>query len=58
MKTLLTSKTMWAGAAVTILGLLEQFDVTSIVADNSGWITAVIGIAIIILRKITTKAIQ
>ena len=58
MKTILNSKTMWTGAAVTVLGLLEQFDVTSLVADSSGWITAVIGIVIIILRKITTKAIN
>ena len=58
MKTILKSKTMWAGALVTLLGVLEQFDVTSIVSSNAGWITGLIGVAIIILRKITTKAIQ
>jgi hypothetical protein len=58
MKTILKSKTMWAGAAVTVLGLLEQFDVTTIVEGNSGIITIVIGIAIIILRNVTKEAIQ
>ena len=58
MKTIFNSKTMWAAFAVVILGILEHFDVVTVVQKNSGAILVLIGIGFIILRKLTRKEIQ
>jgi hypothetical protein len=58
MKTIFNSKTIWAGAATVLLGILEHFNVVTFVQNNAGAILVLIGIGFIILRKLTRKEIQ
>jgi hypothetical protein len=58
MKTIFNSKTMWAGGATVLLGILEHFNVVTFVQNNSGVILVLIGIGFIILRKLTKQEIQ
>ena len=50
-------KTFAVAIAVTIFGALEHFDFTAFLsADNAGIVTAVIGVAMYLLRGITNTA--
>jgi hypothetical protein len=51
-------KTILAGGAVVALGLLEQFDITSIVPDKFDELAvAVVGALMIYLRMITSTKV-
>ena len=53
------SKTVWLGVGVTLLGIGQAFlpEIASLFASHGGTATSVIGIAILVLRAVTTKAL-
>jgi hypothetical protein len=50
-------KTVVASVAVTLLGILESTQVTSLVAAHPGAVTTVVGVLMLVLRFVTTSPI-
>lgn len=50
-------KTLVFGVATALLGVLQSAEITDIVAQYPGIVTTVIGVAVIVLRFITTTPI-
>lgn len=53
------SKTVWLGVGVTLLGIGQAFlpEISNLVAGHSSTATTIIGVAILVLRTVTTKAL-
>lgn len=57
-KSAIASKTMWFGAAVTMLGAAQTLDWVSLLgSQKAGLVVSGIGIATMILRMITEKPV-
>lgn len=57
-KSIFASKTAWAGAAVTIVGALQALNWAQLIPNNAttvGYIASGLGVAMIVLRFLTTK---
>jgi hypothetical protein len=50
-------KTLAFGVATALLGVLQSAEITNIVAQYPGAVTTVIGIAVVVLRFVTTSPI-
>jgi hypothetical protein len=50
-------KTLIFGIATALLGVLQSTEITNIVAQYPGGVTTGIGVAVIILRFVTTSTI-